>query len=134
MNKGLAKRYKRERRFRAIGLAAIVASLTFLSVLFVSIAANGYTAFERTMIQLEIHLDPGQIDKEDLASANYLGLVRTSLKQTFPDVKKRRDKRKLYNLVSTGAATIFRNLWKETAMRSATPSIFGSRPMTMWTC
>jgi len=104
VNKGLAKRYKRERRFRAMGLAAIVASLTFLSVLFVSIAANGYTAFERTMIQLEVHLDPGQIDKEDLASANYLGMVRTSLKQTFPGVKKRRDKRKLYNLVSTGAA------------------------------
>ncbi len=104
VNKGLARRYKRERRFRTMGLAAIIASLTFLSVLFVSIAANGYTAFERTMIQLEVHLDSSEIDKEDLSSANYLGMVRTSLKQTFPEVKKRSDKRKLYNLVSTGAA------------------------------
>ncbi|HCY84269.1 MAG TPA: phosphate ABC transporter, permease protein PstA, partial [Desulfobacteraceae bacterium] len=104
VNKGLAKRYKRERRFRMMGLSAIILSLAFLSLLFISIIANGYTAFEQTMIQLDVHLDAQEIDKENLAAANYLGLIRTSLKKTFPDVKKRRDKRKMYNLVSPGAS------------------------------
>ncbi|MCG8616233.1 MAG: phosphate ABC transporter permease PstA [Desulfobacterales bacterium] len=109
VNKGLARRYKRERRFRRLGLSAIVISLAFLSLLFVSIIANGYTAFQQTMVQLEIYLDPQEIDKENLAAANYLGLVRTSLKKSFPDVKKRRDKRKLYNLVSPGASFILQD-------------------------
>ncbi|MCG8685865.1 MAG: phosphate ABC transporter permease PstA [Desulfobacterales bacterium] len=109
VNKGLAKRYKRERRFRRYGLTAIILSLMFLSFLFISIFANGYSAFQQTAIQLEIFLDPQEIDKENLASANYLGLVRTSLKKTFPDVKQRRDKRKLYNIVSSGASYILQD-------------------------
>lgn len=104
VNKGLARRYKKERLFRRCGLAAIVMSLAFLSILFVSIFANGYTALQQTKIQLEIFLDPQEIDKENLAAANYLGLVRTALKKTFPDVTGRRDKRKLYKIVSTGAS------------------------------
>ena len=109
VNKGLAKRYKRERRFRRYGLTAIVLSLSFLSLLFISIFANGYSAFQQTMIQLEIFLDPQEFDKENLAAANYLGLVRSSLKTTFPDVKSRKDKRKLYGIVSSGASFILQN-------------------------
>ncbi|MDD9304100.1 MAG: phosphate ABC transporter permease PstA [Desulfobacter sp.] len=104
VNQGLAKRYAKERRFRRCGLGAILLSLTFLAILFVSIFANGYTAFLQTSIELEIFLDPLEIDKENLNSANYLGLVRNSLKTGFPEVNSRRDKRKLYNLVSTGAS------------------------------
>ncbi|MCG8637978.1 MAG: phosphate ABC transporter permease PstA [Desulfobacterales bacterium] len=104
VNKGLARRYKRERRFRRFGLAAIILSLAFLSILFISIIANGYTAFQQTVVELEIFLDPQEIDKENLSAANYLGLVRNTLKKTFPEVKSRRDKRKLYSLVSTGAS------------------------------
>ena len=104
VSRGLAKRYKTERRFRLCGIAAIGLSLTFLSVLFISIIANGYTAFQQTYVQLEIHLNPAKLDKENLAGSNYLGLVRSSLKQMFPEVKKRGDKRKLFGLVSTGAA------------------------------
>ncbi|WDP89146.1 MAG: phosphate ABC transporter permease PstA [Desulfobacter sp.] len=104
VSQGLAKRYKKERLFRRCGLAAIVMSLAFLSILFVSIFANGYSAFQRTVVQLDVFLDPQEIDKENLAAANYLGMVRRSLKNTFPEVTNRRDKRKLYNLVSTGAS------------------------------
>ncbi len=109
VNKGLAGRYKRERRFRRCGFAAIMLSLTFLAVLFISIIANGYTAFQQTAIELAIFLDPLEIDKENLAAANYLGLVRSSLKTTFPEVKSRRDKRKLTGLVSTGASFLLQD-------------------------
>ena len=107
---GLEKRYKREAHFRRLGVAAIVAGLIFLSILFVSIIGNGYTAFWQTFIQLEVHLDASEIDPEGtreqnvLAAANYGGLVKQSLRDMFPEVESRRDKRKLYSTVSSGAS------------------------------
>ena len=107
---GLEKRYKREARFRRLGVSAIVAGLIFLSILFTSIIGNGYTAFWQTFIQLEVHLDASEIDPEGtreqtaLAAANYGGLVKQSLRDMFPEVESRRDKRKLYSLVSSGAS------------------------------
>lgn len=113
VNKGLARRYRSERRFRRIGLSAILLSLAFLAVLFISIFANGYTAFKQTFIQLEVFLDPSVIDKENLETANYMGLVKQSLKTTFPQVLSRADKRKLYRIVSTGAAFDLRDFVKK---------------------
>lgn len=104
VNRGLARRYRSERRFKRLGLSAILLSLAFLGVLFISIFANGYTAFRQTFIQLEVFLDPLKIDKENLNAVNYMGFVKKSLTTDFPKVKGRADKRKLYRLVSTGAA------------------------------
>jgi phosphate transport system permease protein len=50
VNRSLARRYRAERRFRYYGLSAIVASLLFLSLLFISIFANGYSAFTQTFV------------------------------------------------------------------------------------
>ncbi len=105
----LSRRYKREVRFRRMGLAAIVIGLMFLSMLFISIVGNGYSAFWQTFIQLEIHLDESVIDPDGtrdpdvLTAANYGGLVKKSLREMFPEVTGRSDKRKLYGLISTGA-------------------------------
>ncbi|HID01954.1 MAG TPA: phosphate ABC transporter permease PstA [Desulfobacterales bacterium] len=104
VNVGLAKRYKRERRFRLFGLSAIAASISFLGLLFVTIGANGWTAFQQTEILLDIHFDEEQFDVDSLSSANYGALVKNSMKSLFPDVKGRGDKRKLNKLVSNGAS------------------------------
>jgi phosphate transport system permease protein len=72
--------------------------------LFVSIAANGYTAFQQTFVRLDIHLDPGMLDAGSLADANYQGLVKQSLADMFPEVTTRKEKRQLYGMVSNGAA------------------------------
>ena len=64
VNQGLARRYRAERRFRYYGLSAIVASLLFLSLLFVSIFTNGYSAFMQTFIQLNVFLDPEVLKQE----------------------------------------------------------------------
>jgi len=109
VNKGLAGRYRSEIRFKRFGLFAILLSLTFLSLLFISIFANGISAFKQTFIKLEVYLDPLEIDKEDLKSVNYQGLIRASLTKTFPLVKGRADKRKLYGLVSSGASFELQN-------------------------
>ncbi len=93
VNQSLSKRYRAERRFRRYGLGAIILSLCFLSVLFISIISNGYTAFQQTFIQLDIYFDPEILNREALATANYPGLIKKSLQSMFPDVKKIRDKR-----------------------------------------
>lgn len=105
----LARRYARERRFRAIGLGAIGMGLLFVSMLFINIIGNGYTAFQQTYVALDVYFDPevidpqGTRDPEVMGQADYRQLVRQPLRDMFPDVKKRRDKRAMYKLISSGA-------------------------------
>jgi len=112
---GLEKRYRREARFRRMGLSAIIMGLIFLSLLFTSIIGNGYSAFWQNFIRLEVHLDAAMIDPdgmrdpEALFAANYGGIVKKSLREMFPEVTGRRDKRTLYGIVSSGAAFDLKN-------------------------
>ncbi len=104
VNRGLKRRYRAERRFRIYGVAAIILSLVFLALLFVTIMGNGYTAFQQTEIRLDIFFDPAEFEEELVADANYPAIVKASLRNLFPDVSGRRDKRSLYGLVSPGAS------------------------------
>ena len=104
INTGLARRYRRERRFRLFGLAAIVGSLMFLVLLLGSIGLKGWTAFVQTRIHLDIHLDPARLDVQNLATANYGALVRDATLALLPAVESRQDRRLAGGLVSGGAA------------------------------
>jgi len=134
VNKGLRKRYRAERRFRLLGLSAVVTSLLFLSILFINIFGNGYTAFFQTYIKLNVYFDPETLRADTLARADYPGLVKQTLRTMFPDVQGRRDKRKLYKLVSSGASFQIRDM----VLRN--PDIIGKEipvwypPMTTLTC
>ncbi len=110
VNRGLGKRYRAERRFRCYGLLAIVVSMVFLSLLFISIVGKGYSAFLQTFVKLDVFLDPEILDEQSLATADYQGLVKKSLRGMFPDVAGRRDKRMLYRMVSSGASFQLRDL------------------------
>jgi phosphate transport system permease protein len=113
---GLKRRYAKERMFRALGITAILAALSMLAVLFFTIAGSGYSAFQQTFIRLEIAFDQASIDPEKtgdpdiLSRADYGGLVKKSLRELFPDVTKRRDKRALYSLASSGGAFQLREM------------------------
>ncbi len=126
VNANLARRYAKERRFRRMGMGAIIISLLFLTLLFSSIISNGYSAFWQTSIQLEIHfkaetLDPdGSRDPGLLSAADYSSLVKGALRGIFPEVKKRKERRKLYALVSSGAAFRLRK------MVMSNPDLIGS--------
>ncbi len=104
INKRLDRRYKAEKRFKLYGITAIFLSLSFLLLLFVSIIGNGYTAFRQTFIELKIHFDPTLIDTKNLASVNFPGMVKQTLRDKFPQAQSRKEKKQLYSLVSTGAA------------------------------
>ena len=110
VNQGLSKRYRAERRFRRYGIGAIILSLCFLLVLFISIVANGYTAFQQTFVRLDIFFDPDILNQQALATADYPGLIKSSLRTMFPEVKNRKDKRMLYGLVSSGASYQLRDM------------------------
>jgi phosphate transport system permease protein len=123
---GLKKRRAKEKRFKMIGLGAIFLGLLFLLMLFVSIISKGYSAFWQSYVEIDVTFDEASIDpdgKRDpdaLSSANYGGLVKATMREMFPDVTNRRDKRQLYDLVSSGAAYQLRK------MVMADPSLIGT--------
>ncbi len=57
----LARRHAAERRFRALGLAAVVAGLSFVAILFATILQKGVPAFWQATLTLSVHLDPAVI-------------------------------------------------------------------------
>ena len=125
VNKGLAKRYRREKWFRLSGLGAIVLSIGFLALLFLSITLHGWTAFQQSEILLDIHFDAKQFDVDHLSAANYGALVKNGLRELFPEVKGRSNKRRLYKLVSSGAAFVLQDMVKsDTAIIGTTHKVW----------
>lgn len=128
---GLARRYRRERRFRAYGIASVMFGVLFLGFLLVTIVGNGYSAFRQTHIRLDVTFDPvlldpaGTGDAESLAAADYQGLVRQAMGALFPEVKERRARRELLALVSAGAAFRLQD------MVMAEPGLLGKQ-RTLW--
>jgi phosphate transport system permease protein len=120
VNAGLAKRYSAEKRFQAMGIAAIALSLLFLVILFGSIFANGYTAFFQTYVQVDVLFSEDYIDPQDIPGSNFPGLVKKSLRNMFPDVSGRGDRRQLYAMVSSDAG------FRLQRMVAADPGIIGA--------
>jgi len=127
----LRRRYAAERRFRLYGVAAIGIALIMLAILFGTIIANGWSAFRQTYVQMDVLVDESAVDPDGnrdpatLSRGNYEKLIKESLLEMFPDVKKRREKRELYDLVSNGGAFDLR----ERVM--ADPSLVGQR-VALW--
>jgi len=84
--------------------------LLFVSFLFVNIVSNGYTAFEQTFIKLDVTFDPeliapvGETDPKVISKGDFGGLIKAALREKFPQVSNRREKKVLYGLVSSGGA------------------------------
>ncbi len=112
----LKSRLAKEKRFKAYGIISIITALTLLTILFVSIFSQGYTAFQETRIQLPVYfdqeiLDPNKTsDWNEIKKANFNGLVKQSLRNLFPEVSGRSNKRKLYKIVSSSAEYQIRSI------------------------
>ncbi|WP_425348850.1 phosphate ABC transporter permease PstA [Hoeflea phototrophica] len=57
------KRNAAEKRFRMMGLAAVIFGLLALVGLMASILSNGLSSFNQTYISLDVYLDPAKLDK-----------------------------------------------------------------------
>ncbi len=107
---GLCKRQRAEKRFQRLGKMAIGIGLLCLVTLFVSIISKGWPAFQQTYVKLDIPLPAADFDKDNLSATNYRALIKSSLRNLFPRVEARREKRQLYRMVSQGAAYRLRDL------------------------
>ena len=107
IQRGLARRYRSEKRFKAYGLTAIVSGVTFLVFLLGTTFLNGYTALLQTYIAVDVTiLDSdfdGGLSQESLSKSDYPGIIKRSLREAFPEVTKRKEKSELYRLISSGA-------------------------------
>ncbi|HHJ40137.1 MAG: phosphate ABC transporter permease [Methylothermaceae bacteria B42] len=110
------KRRAREKRLKLYGISAVVAGMILVVILMASIVSLGYKAFWQSFIALDIYFDPEVIspegirDPDTLRQADYGLLVKRALKELFPGVKNRRQKRALYRLVSVGAPDVLRQM------------------------
>ncbi len=110
IKKSLAKRYRKENRFRRLGLSAIVVAFLFLASLFGDMLIKSIPAFTVNKVTMEVtfsekllKVKKGESDKNLLEKAKYRSLVSMALKRSFPDVTSRSDKILLKKLISTGA-------------------------------
>jgi len=127
----IKRRYAAEHRFKAYGVIAIVLAMSALVWLLASITFTGYQAFVQTYVKLDIQFETETIDPQGtrnpqtLARANYAALYKGAIRDRFPEVKKRRDKRSLTRMISSGADLQLRD------MVLAAPSIIGTR-QSVW--
>lgn len=109
VRQSLNKRYAAEKRFRAYGITAIAISIGFLCMLLISIVSKGLPAFQSTYMNLAVQLDSATLGVSDeptpqeLRTANYGGVIKQAMRDRFPEVSGRKERRELYQLISTGA-------------------------------
>lgn len=120
VNASLKARYRAEKRFRAYGIIAILLALAMLATLFVTIFAQGWSAFITTEIELPVTVErelvanaDGEVTPESIAFANFSTPIRDALQAQFPEVTGRSEKRELYAIVSDGAAYRLQNMLRE---------------------
>ena len=94
MRDRIARRYASERRFRAIGLFAVLLSASFLAFLLITMMANGLRGFTQTELKLAIDfpktdlmLDPAALKGFDadnaLASADFESVTASAAEAAF---------------------------------------------------
>ncbi len=134
VKKSLKRRYAKEKRFQWYGRIAVFTGFVFLALLLLDIIGKAIPAFQATEIKLEIPMDrdalglaqDSQITEAVLSDINYAGLVKKSLRNLFPEVKKRKDKKQLYKLISSGAEFDIR------AKVMSNPDLIGGDPLSIW--
>ena len=125
---GLARRRRKEKLFRAGGIVATAVGVIFLGVFFATLVMQGSSAFVQTFIKLDVELSESVLAPDgelDLVYGDFDGLVRNALREEFPDVSGRNERRELYRLVSIGAGYQLRDLVQ------SNPALVGSTT-TLW--
>jgi len=124
----LKKRYARERRFQWYGRLAVLTGFVFLFILLSDIVIKGTPAFTQHFIKLDINFDSDELgitrsaSPEEIASADFSTLVKNSLREKFPDVGGRNEKRALYRLISIRAEYTLRDMVLENPQLIGTTS------------
>lgn len=119
VRQSLRRRYRKERRFRLYGMAAIAVALLSLFILFADIINKGHTGFLKTTITLELELDGDTMyledptDPDERAMADFTAPIIEALKKHFPEAEGSAANRELARLVGSYAASDISDLLKE---------------------
>ncbi len=101
---GLRGRNRSEKRFQWAGRGAIAISLGFLVIMFFSIISNGLGALQQSQIAVTVDLSAEEVDPENIRDTSFNSLLKKSLRNAFPEVESRKDKKRLYGLLSSEAS------------------------------
>jgi len=109
IKKSLVKRYRKEKRFRAFGMIAVLIAFAFLFILLTDITLKALPAFQQNWIELEVSYAPEFLDiqagtdSDELRGADYRTAMKKSIYALFPEVSERKEKRNLVRMFSSGA-------------------------------
>lgn len=118
---GLKRRHSKEKRFKRIGLFAVLFGFLLVVILIGDITSKALPAFHQHWVKLDVNYQASWLDintgvdtdiednsgqaptTEQLNKANYRNVLKKSLYQMFPDVSGRKSKRRLTKLFSSNA-------------------------------
>lgn len=112
----LARRHRRDGLFRMFGLLATAAGIAFLGLFLFSLMRQAAPAFQQSQIRLDVYFDPQIIAPDgqvDMVYGDFDGLVRQALRDLFPDVVERTNRRELNRMISIGAGFEARDMLAE---------------------
>jgi len=122
----LKKRHAAEKRFQWLGRLSIGFGIACVLFLFTDIISKGIGAFTQTYVDIEITfsedelgLTPNSSEKE-IKAASFSSFFKKSLRQKYPQITDRREKRRLYAIFSSDMPLILRD------MVVADPSLIGT--------
>ena len=106
VERSLGKRRRKESIFRILGIASMLVGVLFLLVFFWTLIGQGSSAFLQTFIEIEVEFSEDILapaGELDLAYADFDAIARNALREKFPDVTSRSERRELNQLISVGA-------------------------------
>ncbi len=99
----LSRRYAAERRFRYLGLGAVLLACSFLVLLLSTVVGKGVSAFTYHYMTLPLELTGDDINTEVPRRSNFGAIIRRAMDDALPFVDGRRPKRTARALVSGSA-------------------------------
>src|SRR5687767_11515947 len=91
--KRLAKRYAAERRFRALGFAAVMSAMAALVILLATIFIEGIPAFTQHFALLPVDLTGEDINTEDVGKSSFGALTNRAIDAALPFAEGRSERR-----------------------------------------
>jgi phosphate transport system permease protein len=104
----LARRYAAERRFRLLGLSAVLAAIAALVLLLATVFIQGIPAFTQHSAVLPIDLSGEDIDRDNLGKSGFGSITNRAIDAALPFAEGRTERRAARGLLSGGAEVILR--------------------------
>jgi phosphate transport system permease protein len=96
------KREASEKRFKYLGLGAVLVACTFLFVLLSTVIGKGIPAFTHHYLKVPVNF-AGHVSKDELQKGDYNSVYKKGVSNLLPFMNSRKNKRIARSMVSSGA-------------------------------